>query len=169
MNACLRLQQLHGLWQEYDELYTRAVEATKTEVGPLYSRQAWQGAWQPSLTRQPASLGCRQPVKRCSNLAQLHETAVQTATAVEFCTNSTIIWLIIRPSCLHYPPSSSLPLPTQVLAIASKKRTALKRKIQQAQSHCTEQLQEAEKKVAKLKTSSKKLPDITSVLQAFMS
>jgi hypothetical protein len=32
MNTLLCLQQLHSLWQEYDEIYTRAVEATKTEV-----------------------------------------------------------------------------------------------------------------------------------------
>jgi hypothetical protein len=56
----------------------------------------------------------------------------------------------------------------QVIAASEKKRVALKRKITQMQTGVNESVQEAEKKIAKVKSQASKLPGLSNVLKAFL-
>lgn len=54
----------------------------------------------------------------------------------------------------------------QVLAVAEKRRTALKRKVSALQSEGRNKLAEAEKKLQKISAQASKLPDLSNVLKA---
>lgn len=69
---------------------------------------------------------------------------------------------IMRP--LHCCCVSLLLL--QVLAVAEKRRTALKRKVTALQTSGRDKLAEAEKKLQKISSQASKLPDLSNVLRA---
>lgn len=54
----------------------------------------------------------------------------------------------------------------QVLAVAEKKKNALKRKVSALQTSGREKLAEAEKKLQKINSQASKLPDLSNVLRA---
>jgi exonuclease VII small subunit len=55
---------------------------------------------------------------------------------------------------------------SQVLAVAEKRKTALKRKIGALQVSSKEKLEEAEKKMTKIHSQASKLPNLSNMLKA---
>lgn len=77
--------------------------------------------------------------------------------------------VFMRPMLLTMPLLCLPTTRTQVLAVAEKKRAALKRKVAAAVAAAKEELAEAATKVARISDTQAKLPDLSKVLQAAFS
>lgn len=78
----------------------------------------------------------------------------------------SMVFLAHGSTCHQQPGGGLLHCCWQVLAVAEKRKTALKRKISALQVSSKEKLEEAEKKMTKIHSQASKLPNLSNMLKA---